>query len=71
MLHYILTVHAADVERQNRVIETVSFVIGCGWLTLLFLSEGFRAMYKWLPGGIWTACAGAIAIIVMSAVLLK
>lgn len=73
IIHYFLSISprtAKQSYQENRIIYTVSFVIGCGWLTLLFLSQRFRNANRWLPGGLKTMIVLSLAIIGISAYLL-
>lgn len=68
MIHHILA--AAPGYRENRVIDTSSFVAGCVWLLMLFLSEGFRNWQRWVPGGLISVIILDLLIIGIAAYLL-
>lgn len=69
-LPYILTLTPAQVNQQSREMYSVIFVIGCAYLLLLFLSQGFRGLHDWLPGKALTGTAVGAFVVGASAYLL-
>lgn len=73
LIHHVLALAPASprvAHSENRDLYSFTFVLGCVWLLLLFLSETFRDWNRWLPGGLKTAVLVTLFVIGASAALL-